>query len=533
MCVLCPDTTPALSYSYDFMLEHLEQHWDKDKIGYNNGFSERNKILCDSDQCVQKDVVEIVCHSLKLSYLFQLHSHPAEIQFVLGHGELPPCARSPELQLAVVAKCEQVQMAKRKEESERVAKHAAKRQKKDEAAKRTAGRQKKKDEAAKRTAERQKKKDEAAERQKKKDEEAAERQKKKDEAAERQKKKVEEAAERQRKRDEEAAKRQKKKDKRAAEYQIKKEKQAARLKRQSCLTYKRKEELRVERMRQRTIEFQKKLDDFAANPIIPAPAIIAPGDSRIFFMNARQQNLSKVLKHLDERTSAGYGAAVVAIADYTHNKTGIIEGWTHVNTIPYKSGRRTKAARLAVFWRTQPGNEHISCFDMTAHTITLTIGSQASTRQLQMVFAYLPPRDTLCDILAIAELADSIRKCHCPVIVAGDLNASLGKLVGDTRACARRTHLKLIFKKYPLEIFNTRIPGAPMPTFSKSAINKPTVPGHTATIIDYLFVGKDAVDAVSNFHLVDTYDVYESETTTWIKSDHRALEFDLTMPTEA
>ncbi|KAJ2825985.1 hypothetical protein FBU31_003564, partial [Coemansia sp. 'formosensis'] len=349
-CILCQEGSPTLSCTHDVMRAHLESHWDKDRTGYATSISERNSLLRASNQYLRLDLAMIECHSRMLLFYFSVAAHPAEIKNVLEHGNLPPCTRTPALQLAVEHKREVDGRV-----AEQTAEQAAKRQRKDDqAAEREAKRQQRELEQE---AKRQQKKDEQeAKRQQKKDEQEAKRQQRElEQEAKRQQRELEQEAKLQRKLEREA-KRQQKRDERklskenyqqlerkwAIDRKINAEKKAARraarLKKQKDMTHQRKKEIKVERRKLRADEFQRKLDDFARNPITPTPANIRTGDSRVLFVNARQMNLSKAIECINKRTIDGYGPAIVAIADFTHSKSdATFDGWKWVTTELYSS----------------------------------------------------------------------------------------------------------------------------------------------------------------------------------------------------
>ncbi|KAJ2909802.1 hypothetical protein GGI21_001515 [Coemansia aciculifera] len=116
-----------------------------------------------------------------------------------------------------------------------------------------------------------------------------------------------------------------------------------------------------------------------------------------------------------------------------------------------------------------------------------------------------------------------------PLIVAGDLNCRLGAVLGDRKVCDRGKHLSTLMYSKGLDVFNRLLPGPPMPTYSKNALDKPTEVVRNTSVIDLLLPSKRAKNVVAGFHLVDTYSNTETETTTKVRSDHRALAFNVTM----
>ncbi|KAJ2262893.1 hypothetical protein GGI01_001196 [Coemansia sp. RSA 376] len=277
------------------------------------------------------------------------------------------------------------------------------------------------------------------------------------------------------------------------------------------------------------------MDLRALQQVSPTPTICGENSARIFSVNSWKTGLSLTFAHICNRLAAGFGPKIVAISESYLDVDFVVHGWTFMQTRAYDNAKGSSMTRLVVGYNHGDLGERIIHSSSTKHTISLFIAEpRGTTPHLQLLFAYLPPKkngDKAIYRQATMELIAEIDKAEYPLIVIGDLNARMGKAVGDAFRCPCGRILCKLTEDRGFDILNKEPHTKNVPTYSKNARKKPANVAPGSSIIDYGLVQKCIADSVSGFHLIDTFKKKETYTTSRIHSDHRALELILALPT--
>ncbi|KAJ2431768.1 hypothetical protein GGF41_000388, partial [Coemansia sp. RSA 2531] len=282
---------------------------------------------------------------------------------------------------------------------------------------------------------------------------------------------------------------------------------------------------------------KRNLDLHALELDTPVPTSGVDEYGRVLYFNAHKASLNLSLTAISKRILAGFGPKIIAISDSYMDMTASLYGWTFIHTELYpENGTRKSMARVVIGYDNRMLGERIICSEKTKHTISLFVGAPGSaTPCLQLLFAYLPTSSSGYTIYhqATTELVAEIDRAKYPLIIMGDLNARMGTAVGDTELCTRGELLHRLTDDRGFKILNNLPQTKNKPTYSKSAPYRPEEVEPFSSIIDYVIAQNSALFAIRAFQFIDTHATEESSTKTMIESDHRPLEFVLTLPASA
>ncbi|KAJ2878213.1 hypothetical protein H4R27_005912 [Coemansia aciculifera] len=282
---------------------------------------------------------------------------------------------------------------------------------------------------------------------------------------------------------------------------------------------------------------QRDMDLRALERVMAPPTSCGENSARVFSVNSWKTGISLTLAHICNRIAAGVGPKIVAISECFLDVNPTLTSWTFTCTQEYDNGKGSRMARLVVGYDNRALGERVVRSDSTKHTISLfVVEPGSSTPHLQLLFAYLPPRkkgEMAIYRQATMELIAEIDRAEYPLIIMGDLNARMGLVVGDAFGSPRGKMLHKLTKDRGFDILNKQPHTRGVPTYSIKDRKKPAKLEPYSSIVDYGLVQKCIAGSVSGFHLIDTSKDEETHTTTRIRSDHRALEFALALPTSA